>query len=211
MKPLTGALLVAGTVLLVASAAQASSGGAGGGTGAFDFDAYKQAIGVHESGSKYNTVNSIGYIGKYQFGAAALVDLGYIKLSVYQQYPVDDKNACLRDSDAWIAPHTRAGFLDDGPEQEKAMERLTAMNRRSITNSGVLTARSTAAEQGAWLAIAHGLGAGAAHKYFVRGEAKPDGYGTTAAQLYRVGSYSQRHPYSFSAANKNAVKNGSLV
>ena len=209
MKPLTGALIVAGTVLLVASAAQAA-GGAGGG-GAFDYNAYKQAIGVHESGSNYGSVNTIGYIGKYQFGAAALTDLGYIKLSVYKQYPADDKNACLRDPDAWVAPHTRNGFLADGPEQEKAMVRLTAMNRQRITNSGVLNARSTAVEQGAWLAIAHGLGGGAAHKYFVRGETKPDGYGTTAAQLYRVGAYSQRHPYSFSASNKDAVKNGTLA
>lgn len=204
MKPLTGALLVAGTVLLVASAAQASSGGGG----SFDYNAYKQAIGVHESGSQYNTVNSYGFIGKYQFGAAAMTDLGYLKLEVFKQY---GDEAAFRDPNAWIAPHTRAGFLDDGPEQEKAMERLTAMNRQRITNSGVLNARSTAVEQGAWLAIAHGLGGGAAHKYFVRGETKPDGYGTTAAQLYRIGAYSQRHPYALSAANKNAVKNGSLA
>lgn len=206
MKPLTGALLVAGTVLLVASAAQAA-GGAGGG-GAFDYNAYKQAIGVHESGSNYGSVNTYGFIGKYQFGAAAMTDLGYLKLEVFKQY--GDESA-FRDPNAWIAPHTRAGFLADGPEQEKAMERLTAMNRKRITNSGVLNARSTAAEQGAWLAIAHGLGGGAAHKYFVRGETKPDGYGTTAAQLYRIGAYSQRHPYALSAANKNAVKNGTLA
>jgi hypothetical protein len=208
MKPLTGALLVAGTVLLVASAAQAAGGGGG---GAFDYDAYRQAIGVHESGGNYGAVNTLGYIGKYQFGAAALVDLGYIKLAVYQQYPADDKNACLRDSDAWIAPHTRAGFLADGPEQEKAMERLTAMNRRSLVGNGIITTRSSAVDQGAWLAIAHGLGAGAANKLYRTGQSKPDAYGTNAAQLHRIGSYSQRHPYALSAANKNAVKNGSLV
>lgn len=205
MKPLTGALIAAGAVLLVASAAQASSGGA------FDYNAYKQAIALHESNNNYGSVNSIGYIGKYQFGAAALVDLGYIKLSVYRQYPDDDKNAALRNPDAWISPHTRSGFLSNGPEQEKAMERLTAMNRRSLERNGVLTARSTPVEQGAWLAVAHGLGPGAAHKYFVRGETKPDGYGTTAAQIYRIGAYSQKHPYTLTAETVIPVRNGKVV
>mgnify|MGYP006267654345 CR=1 FL=1 len=204
MKPLTGALIAAGAVLLVSTVAEAASPG-------FDYNAYKHAIGVHESGGNYGTVNSIGFIGKYQFGAAALVDLGYIKLSVYRQYPSDDKNACLRDPNAWIAPYTRSGFLSDGPEQEKAMERLTEMNRRSLVNDGIITKRSTAQEQAAWLAIAHGLGAGSANKLYRTGQSKPDAYGTGAAQLYRIGAYSQRHPYSLSAANKNAVKDGKVV
>lgn len=204
MKPLTGALLAAGAVLLVSSVAEA-------GGQPFDYDAYRHAIGIHESGSNYGSVNSIGFIGKYQFGAGALTDLGYIKLSVYQQYPDNDKNAALRDPNAWKAPYTRAGFLADGPEQERAMVRLTAMNRSSLENNGILTKRSTAQEQGAWLAIAHGLGAGAANRLYRTGQSKPDAYGTNAAQLYRIGSYSQRHPYALSAANKNAVKDGKVV
>lgn len=204
MKPLTGAVLAAGAVLLVAGVAEAAAP-------RFDYDAYRHAIGVHESSGVYDTVNSIGFIGKYQFGAAALTDLGYIKLSVYQQYPANDKNSALRDPNAWKAPYTRAGFLADGPEQERAMVRLTEMNRSSLVNNGILTKRSTAQEQGAWLAIAHGLGAGAANRLYRTGESKPDAYGTNAAQLYRIGSYSQRHPYALTAANKNAVKDGKIA
>lgn len=209
MRPAVGALLVIGGFAL--AAALASPAVAEAGTGAFNHDAFKAAIGIHESGNNYGAVNSIGYIGKYQFGAAALTDLGYIKLSVYQQYPANNKNAALRDPNAWKPPYTRAGWLADRAEQERAMDRLIELNRRSLTNKGILTDRSTAAQQGAWLAIAHGLGAGAANTYFRRGETKPDGYGTTAAQLYRIGAYSQRHPYKVTMANRNDIRDGKIV
>lgn len=37
------------------------------------------AIGQRESGGRYNIKNSIGYLGKYQLGEAALIDAGYYK------------------------------------------------------------------------------------------------------------------------------------
>ena len=207
MTPRTASLLAAGAVFLIASASQA----AGGSSGAFNQDAFKAAIAIHESNNNYGIVNSIGYMGKYQFGAGALTDGGYIKLSVYQQYPANNKNAALRDPDAWVAPHTREGWLADHAEQERAMDRLILSNRRSLTNNKIITSRSTAADQGAWLAVAHGLGAGAANTYFRRGETSPDGYGTTAAQIYRIGEYSQKHPFALTAGNLVAVRNGAMA
>lgn len=212
MRPAVGALLViSGFAFASALATPAEAATGGGGGGPFNQDAFKAAIAIHESGNNYGSVNSIGYIGKYQFGAAALTDLGYIKLSVYQQYPANNKNACLRDPNAWIAPYTREGWLADHAEQEKAMDALIKAHRRSLTADGIITSRSTAAEQGAWLAVAHGLGAGAANTYFRRGETKPDGYGTTAAQIYRIGAYSQRHPYQVTMENRNDIRDGRIV
>ena len=37
------------------------------------------SIAASESGGNYRAVNSLGYSGKYQFGMAALEDLGYVK------------------------------------------------------------------------------------------------------------------------------------
>jgi hypothetical protein len=37
------------------------------------------ALGERESASDYSAVNTLGYLGKYQFGEAALIDLGYYK------------------------------------------------------------------------------------------------------------------------------------
>lgn len=196
-----GALLTFAAVSLLASQAAASSQ-------PFDFDAYRHAIGIHESGGDYGTVNSIGYLGKYQMGAAAMVELGYLRRDVFDRY---GDNRAFRDPSAWIAPWTRDRFLADGPEQERAMVRLTALNRASLERNGVLGPRSSAAKQAAWLAIAHGIGATGARRYYQTGAASPDAYGTTAAHLYRVGVFSQRHPFKLTAENKAAVRDGTLV
>lgn len=201
MRPLTGALLAAGAVLAVASVASAASK-------PFDFDAYRHAIGIHESNGGYDVVNTIGYLGKYQMGAAAMVELGYLHRDVFDRY---GNNRAFRDAAAWKAPWTQAAFLADGPEQERAMFRLTALNRASLERNGVLGPRSSATKQAAWLAIAHGIGARGARTYYRTGAANPDAYGTTAAHLYRVGVFSQRHPYALTAENKTAVRNGTLI
>ena len=36
-------------------------------------------LGKRESNNKYTVINTYGYLGKYQFGGAALTDLGYKK------------------------------------------------------------------------------------------------------------------------------------
>jgi len=40
------------------------------------FIGYKEAIGFRESQGKYNKVNSLGYLGKYQFGPETLRSIG---------------------------------------------------------------------------------------------------------------------------------------
>ena len=41
------------------------------------FSAFVEALGQRESGGHYGAFNDIGYIGKFQFGEAALQDTGY--------------------------------------------------------------------------------------------------------------------------------------
>jgi hypothetical protein len=38
---------------------------------------FLDALGERESGGDYGVVNSYGYLGKYQFGELALIDVGY--------------------------------------------------------------------------------------------------------------------------------------
>jgi hypothetical protein len=40
---------------------------------------FLSALAERESASDYGAVNTLGYLGKYQFGEAALIDLGYYK------------------------------------------------------------------------------------------------------------------------------------
>jgi len=42
-----------------------------------DFDAFLKALSLRESAGEYRAINSLGYIGAYQFGELALIDLGY--------------------------------------------------------------------------------------------------------------------------------------
>jgi hypothetical protein len=44
-----------------------------------DYEAFRLAMGKSESGNNYRIVNSLGYLGYYQFGMARLCDLGYTK------------------------------------------------------------------------------------------------------------------------------------
>ena len=46
-----------------------------------ELETYYNAIGKRESGNNYKSVNSVGYIGKYQMGEAAMIDAGYYKKS----------------------------------------------------------------------------------------------------------------------------------
>jgi hypothetical protein len=41
------------------------------------FDDFKNDLGFRESGNKYTCENTMGYLGKYQFGKARLYDLGF--------------------------------------------------------------------------------------------------------------------------------------
>ncbi len=43
------------------------------------YEAFLEALSGSESGGKYDIVNRYGYLGKYQFGEMALMDLGYYK------------------------------------------------------------------------------------------------------------------------------------
>ena len=44
-----------------------------------NLERYYNAIGQREFGNNYKSVNSVGYIGKYQMGEPAVIDAGYYK------------------------------------------------------------------------------------------------------------------------------------
>jgi hypothetical protein len=86
-------------------------------TGNF-FIGFKEAIGYRESESKYKKINSLGYLGKYQFGIETLKTIGI---------------------------HNRSAFLNSPEMQEKAFKEIekydgTVMNGIHITESGILAA-----------------------------------------------------------------------
>ncbi len=126
-------------------------------TGKF-FIAYKEALAFKESQGKYKKVNTLGYLGKYQFGKSTLKSIG-----------VYDHNA----------------FINNPKMQEKAFIALLAKNkyelRNVITKYDGKVVRGILITESGILAAAHLGGVGSVKKYFrTNGRtAKKDNYGTS--------------------------------
>jgi hypothetical protein len=148
-------------------------------TGTF-FIGYKEAIGFKESQGKYRKINSLGYLGKYQFGIETLKTIGVHNCDAFLNNPRMQEKAfiALLSKNKW--------------ELRKVIERYdgTVLNGIRITESGILAA-------------AHLAGVGSVKKYF-RYKGKrfiKDAYGTSLrSYLRRFGGYDT----SFIVADSNA-------
>ena len=152
------------------------------------------AIAQRESSSiaggvqNYDTVNSIGYVGKYQFGAPALQTLGYIK----PKLGGTRTNADLNDPNIWTG-QGGVNNLDDflankNNVQENAMYANMEFNYSELKRLGVIDAGTSTNEQVAgYLTAAHLKGAGGA-KQLSLGKDGVDGYGTQASSYYQLGA-----------------------
>ena len=126
-------------------------------TGKF-FIAFKDAVGFKESQGKYNKINTLGYMGKYQFGKETLRTIG------------------ITDS---------LSFISSPKLQEKAFITLIKRNKWELKNeiakySGKIISGVKVTESGI-IAAAHLGGAGSVRK-FLRSNGKikcADAYGST--------------------------------
>lgn len=132
-------------------------------TGKF-FVGYKEAIGFKESQNKYRKVNTLGYMGKYQFGAETLKSIG-INDSVH--------------------------FLNNPRLQEKAFVTLLSRNKFILQEyiekyEGKIISNIKITESGI-LAAAHLGGAGSVIKFFKsNGQRRvKDQYGTSIRSYLR--------------------------
>jgi hypothetical protein len=132
-------------------------------TGKF-FIGYKEAIAFKESQGKYKKINSLGYIGKYQFGKETLKTIG-----------IHDSNR----------------FLNSPRMQEKAFVALLAKNKSKLKDiiekyEGQIVSGIRVTESGI-LAAAHLGGVGSVKKFF-KHEGKrylKDAYGTSVRSYMR--------------------------
>ena len=137
-------------------------------TGKF-FIGFKEAIGFKESQGKYHKVNTLGYLGKYQFGAATLATIG------------------INDS---------ARFINNPKLQERAFVTLLAKNKWNLREEidkykGKIVDGVRITESGI-LAAAHLGGAGSVKKFLKSNGAKKckDAYGTSVkSYLKEFGGY----------------------
>lgn len=146
--------------------------------------AYYAQIGKSESGGKYDIVNTIGFVGKYQFGYMALIDLGYVKRTC-------TSNAKMNNPNNWTGKNgvnSLSDFLANHSEQENAMCAYTKSNYKTMSRIGAISKDADSETIGGMLAVSHLLGAGGAKKWR-NGGGGADQYGTTGETYFQKGKY----------------------
>jgi len=122
------------------------------------FEAFKEALAFKESRGNYFTVNTFGYLGKYQFGKETLKMLGIYNPMYFLNTPELQEKAFIANSrrNKWILRKDIARFVGK------------KIGGVEVTESGILAA-------------AHLAGAGSVKKYLRSYGANnfADGYGTT--------------------------------
>ena len=134
---------------------------------------FKEAVAFKESQGKYRLVNSLGYMGKYQFGPQALRSVGI---------------------------HNDKAFLKDPALQEKAFVALLSKNKWILRNEieryeGKIINGVQITESGI-LAAAHLGGAGSVKNFFKNNGSRHfrDAYGTSLKSYMRdFGGYDLSH------------------
>mgnify|MGYP006341999673 FL=1 len=148
-------------------------------TGNF-FVGFREAVGFRESQSKYKKINSLGYMGKYQFGIETLKSVGIHDKDVFLNSPELQEKAFL------------ALLAKNKWELRKEIEKYDGkvINGLHVTESGILAA-------------AHLGGAGSVKKFFrYKGKRNfKDAYGSSIRSYMKMfGGYDT----SFIVANSNA-------
>lgn len=136
-------------------------------------DKHREWLGQRESSNNYRAVNRLGYLGKYQFGGAALQDLGY------------------KDSEGnWTGKdgiNSTEDFLSNPEVQEKAQDDFRARNLEYLESKGATkyigtTFKGVPVTQEGLLTAAHLVGAGAVSQMLRTGEVPTDANGTSALE-----------------------------
>ncbi|CAD0005862.1 hypothetical protein [Flavobacterium chungangense] len=147
------------------------------------FIGFKEAVAFKESQGKYRKVNSIGYMGKYQFGSKTLRSVGI---------------------------HNEKDFLKNPALQEKAFVALLSKNkwilRREIAKYEGKTINGVEITESGILAAAHLGGAGSVKNFFKNNGKRHfrDAYGTSLRSYMKAfGGYD----LSYIEADSNATIN----
>lgn len=150
-----------------------------------------------ESGGNQFIENKWGYLGLYQFGAAALTEVGLIDRQKYdaavKQNPgiangSDAKahKAFLANPSNWTIPGGKDTFLMDKSMQDRALATMMNKNKATMERKGIQF--SSSADLSGMLLGAHLKGVGNAIKYKTTGADSKDGLGTSISQYYALGS-----------------------
>jgi hypothetical protein len=144
-------------------------------------------IAFSESSYQYNIENQLSYLGKYQIGAAVLVDQSYIKRDAFLLYG----NKAVNYPSSWTSKDgigTKEAFLRSDTVQEKAMFALLKSNYSTLIRIGGIREGDDQCTIAGMLTVAHLIGAGGAKKWRLSA-AGGDANGVTGTTYYNMGRY----------------------
>lgn len=145
-----------------------------------DWEKYCDVLGARESSNDYTKVNQFNYVGRWQFGAAALSEVGYVRPG--------KRNADLPSPNAWTGLNGVASMSDwraNKSAQDSAMLAFTRLYYKRLLRLGALTRDASRPTVGGMLAAAHLKGPGGALQ-FARGIVTADANGTTTKSYYAM-------------------------
>jgi hypothetical protein len=146
------------------------------------YEDFRKALGIRESGGNYAAVNSLGYMGKYQFGTARLTDLGLCRR-------VPGTRGYSNKSFEFIPPFSKRVFLKNKELQDacfdKHVELLTKLIQRKVSKHLGKQINSTLLTLSGAVACCHLLGFGGLQD-FIKGVIKEDAYETKSTEYIEL-------------------------
>jgi len=144
-----------------------------------EFLKFSEAMGMSESSNRYDCVNTLGFLGKYQFGMARLCDLGYTT-RVGQGYG--------NDAFEWNKGYSQERFLQDNNLQD-AIFRAHVYNLKERVKPYLGLIKDKKIDTSGLIACAHLGGIGGMYKFLI-GEDVADSYGTKVSDYaYKFSGY----------------------
>jgi uncharacterized protein (TIGR02594 family) len=143
-----------------------------------DWEKYCQVLGNRESTNNYAAVNRLGYCGRWQFGALALADCGYVRKGTPQGQ--------LANPAFWTGKdgiRSRKDWLLQHQVQINAMLAYTRAHYSQLKRLGVVDSTSAKSDLAGYLAAAHLVGVGGAEDLH-NGRLRSDANRVTSKQYF---------------------------
>lgn len=160
----------------------------------------KEVIGALESRNDYTTLSEGGFVGKYQFGAMNLVDIGLIDANKYQKatylYRLGDKNKVmwkkgnhktfLQNKTNWLNGLSLETFLSSQNMQDETIIKSCELTIKRLESKKIDTSNQTALK--AMIVAAHLGGVESVERYISTGKDYSDAFGTKLSKYFVAGA-----------------------
>jgi hypothetical protein len=139
-----------------------------------------------ESNHRPGVINRLGYVGKYQFGAARLERLGYLHKGSYNKF----KNKALTIRDNFTGKNGITDldtFLNSPDLQDLVALESLSMSYVRLSEQGLITPKTSLKKVMSILLCSHIAGTRGAYEYFKHGKDRRDGFGTKVSKYDTFG------------------------